>query len=191
MPKHLLVLDLDETLIHAAETPTTQQTPWDFQIFSYFIWKRPYLSHFLTTIFDWFDVAVWTSSSDSYAQAIVSHIFEEPQRLAFVWTRTRCTQCYDRDSGLYYWRKNLNKVKRVTRRPLEQILMLDDTPEKLERHYGNIVQLTSFEGNHMDTELHDILPYLNRLRIVENVRVVEKRYWRVEHAPPITISGDE
>ncbi len=178
--KHLLILDLDETLVYATEVPHGQLTSWDFQIFSYFVWKRPYVSDFLTTVFDWFDVAVWTSSSDTYAQSIVSHLFDEPQRLAFIWTRTRCTQHYDKDSGAYSWRKNLNKVKRATRRPLEQIIMLDDTPEKLERHYGNVVQVKPFEGDSMDTELQDLLPYLSYLRSIENIRVIEKRYWRTQ-----------
>jgi TFIIF-interacting CTD phosphatase-like protein len=55
----LLILDLDETLIHAAEKPLLQQA--NFSVYDYHVYKRPYLDTFLTTCLDCFDVAVWTS----------------------------------------------------------------------------------------------------------------------------------
>lgn len=39
----LLILDLDETLIHATEQPEREA---DFQIFHYHVYKRPYLEEF-------------------------------------------------------------------------------------------------------------------------------------------------
>ena len=56
--------------------------------------------------------------------------------------------------------------------------MLDDSPEKLARHYGNHIRVRAFTGDAKDTELRDLLPFLNGLRSVENVRTVEKRHWR-------------
>jgi RNA polymerase II subunit A small phosphatase-like protein len=56
--------------------------------------------------------------------------------------------------------------------------MIDDTPQKLERHYGNLIRVSPFEGDSSDNELRNLLPYLNWLRSFDNVRTIEKRWWR-------------
>jgi TFIIF-interacting CTD phosphatase-like protein len=52
--------------------------------------------------------------------------------------------------------------------------------------YGNHVRVAPFTGNESDTELRDLLPFLDSLRTTENVRQVEKRFWRQrQSAPPV------
>jgi TFIIF-interacting CTD phosphatase-like protein len=82
--KKLLILDLDETLVYATETALARQP--DFSIYSYAVYKRPYLNFFLKTCLDWFNVAIWTSSGSEYATVVVAAIFEDPQSLDFVWS---------------------------------------------------------------------------------------------------------
>jgi TFIIF-interacting CTD phosphatase-like protein len=177
-PRHLLILDLDETLIHAKEKGEIHELPPpDISIPTYHIWKRPFLNFFIEKITDWFEVAVWTSSSKSYAEAVIPHIFPDPDQLIFVWSRSKCTLHYDHEDEEYFWRKNLDKVKRPFRRSLEQILVIDDSPKKLDRHYGNLISVLPFEGSACDTELRDILPFLEWIRSVPNVRIIEKRHW--------------
>jgi TFIIF-interacting CTD phosphatase-like protein len=64
----LLILDLDETLLYATAQPPAR--PADFAVGDYYVYKRPHVDAFLTQCFDWFDVAVWTSASPSYAVGI-------------------------------------------------------------------------------------------------------------------------
>lgn len=173
--KKLLILDLDETLIYATEASLPRQA--DFLVEPYYIYKRPFLDVFLKNSLDWFEVAVWTSSTPSYAIAIVSAIFENPKTLSFVWASDRCTVVYDLEWFQYYNRKNLKKVKRKGY-PLESIVAVDDTPQKWERSYGNLVRVTPFEGDETDDELKYLLLYLEQLRYAENIRSVEKRFWR-------------
>lgn len=45
----LIILDLDETLIHS--TINVLDTPYDFQFDKYFVYERPLLRQFLTDIF--------------------------------------------------------------------------------------------------------------------------------------------
>jgi TFIIF-interacting CTD phosphatase-like protein len=175
MERPLLILDLDETLVYASETPLDR--PADFHAGRYHVYRRPHLKEFLSAAFDGFEVAVWSSASSSYVQAIVAVIFPDPERLHFVWSESRCTQRYHPELMDYYWLKNLQKVKRLGY-PLARVVMLDDSPEKLERHYGNHLPIAPFMGNPEDTQLRDILPFLNHLRGVENMRTVEKRSWR-------------
>lgn len=75
--KKLLILDIDETLIYATEASLPRQA--NFLVGQYHIYKRPFLDVFLKNCLDWFEVAVWTSSTPSYAIAIVSEIFENPK----------------------------------------------------------------------------------------------------------------
>jgi TFIIF-interacting CTD phosphatase-like protein len=175
MERQLLILDLDETLIYASETPL--EHPSDFFAGGYSVYRRPHLDEFLTADFEGFEVAVWSSASSGYVQAIVTAIFPDPERLQFVWSESRCTQRYHPEWMHYYWLKDLKRVKRLGY-PLERVIMLDDSPEKLERHYGNHLPIAPFTGDLQDTQLRDILPFLNHLRGVPNVRTIEKRAWK-------------
>ena len=159
----LLILDLDETLIYSTETTLVRKP--DFLVEPYFVYKRPNLDNFLATCFEWFEVAVWTSSGTEYAAAIVAAIFPDPKLLKFVWTSDRCSIAYNYNYDLidgryptYYSRKLLKKVKRQGYK-LESIIAIDDTPRKWEKSYGNLVRISPFEGDESDLELI----YLNRL----------------------------
>lgn len=171
----LLILDLDETLVWA--TRDGPDTPHDFEVFGYRVTQRPHLDVFLNHVFSWFEVAVWTSAGEHYAAAVVAQLFPDPSRLRFVWSARRCTERLDRDSGEYYLLKDLKKVKRKGF-ALHRILVIDDSPEKLGRHYGNHLGLRRFEGDPQDRELLDVLPFLDWIRTQEDFRKIEKRDWR-------------
>jgi TFIIF-interacting CTD phosphatase-like protein len=101
-----------------------------------------------------------------------------------VWTRDRCSIAYNYNYDLidvhypqYYTRKPLKKVKRRGCE-LESIIVIDDTPKKWERSYGNLIAVKPFEGDKSDRELQYLLIYLDTLRDKENIRTIEKRWWR-------------
>lgn len=175
MEPALLILDLDETLLWA-----TQELPeagFEFQVFGYFATKRPHLKVFLERTLSWFDIAVWTSSGEDYARQVVAEIFDDPAALKFIWTASRCTQRFDTESREPYTLKDLKKVRRRGY-VLDRVLMIDDSPEKLGRNYGNHLQLTPFEGNPDDRELLDVLPFLEWIKDQPDFRAIEKRTWR-------------
>lgn len=175
MDRALLILDLDETLVYA--THERGEIDPDFRLFDYYVKKRPHLDEFLDRIFALFDVAVWTSSGSSYAAQLVSRLFPDPDKLQFVWDVRRCTMRRDLVADRYYTIKDLKKVKRRGYK-LERVLMIDDTPRKLRRQYGNHLMLAAFEGDPDDRELLAVLPYLEWLRGQENFRAIDKRNWR-------------
>ena len=182
MVTKLLILDLDETLVFATEQKLSRIE--DFRVGSYFVYQRPDLNHFVEFVFDYFKVAVWTSSGSGYANNVVKAIFENPEKLQFVWTRNRCTRRFDPDSGEDHWIKDLKKVRRLGF-SLESIVVIDDSPEKLERQYGNTIYVTPFMGDALDQELCKLQTYLLWLKDVPNVRLIEKRNWRT--APEIRL----
>lgn len=181
----LLILDLDETLIHASRHELDCTA--DFQVFTYHVYQRPYLKEFLEVCNQAFDLAVWSSASEDYVEKIVEHIFPKEVRLQFVWARNRCTfrraqpldmDDYYVDSMLNYeYAKNLSKLKKYGHR-LERMLIVDDTPAKVRTHYGNAIYIPEYTGQTTDEELKLLAAYLPSLQHCENVRTVEKRHWR-------------
>jgi TFIIF-interacting CTD phosphatase-like protein len=172
----LVIFDLDETLIHAAEQPLARDP--DFAVGPFPIYKRPFTEELLVDCARECTLAVWTSATRDYAEAILERLLPKDVRLAFVWTRERCTRRYmseeEQDHG---WIKDLKKVKKHGF-PLERVLMVDDIPGNLARQYGNYVRVTPYLGDEDDRELALLARYLRELRGVENVRMVEKRGWQ-------------
>lgn len=72
--RKLLILDLDETLVFATETPLDR--PEAFVVGPYRVYLRPHVAELVAVCVAHFDVAVWTASSDPYARAVVARLFE-------------------------------------------------------------------------------------------------------------------
>jgi carboxy-terminal domain RNA polymerase II polypeptide A small phosphatase len=181
----LLILDLDETLIYATETPLDR--PADFEVYDYHVYRRPFLDEFLAECANHFDIAVWSSASDLYVQAVVKRIFPDPSKLRFVWARSRATlrrsisvgedpMFYDPWDHRHYL-KPLAKVRRAGW-SLDRVLIVDDTPEKCVRNYGNAIYPRPYGGSLEDGELKLLGAYLATLKDEANVRRIEKRRWR-------------
>lgn len=184
--KTLLILDVDETLLHGTATPLKQKET--FKVFHFYIYLRPFLEEFLRKIKEDFLVGVWSSASDDYVKEVVEHIFPKDYPLEFVWGRKRCTyrsKRYSESFGRYlsdyetpyFYLKRLQKLKRKGFQ-LERILIVDDSPEKALCNYGNAIYPSAFTGGIDDDELLHLLNYLKTLKDISNVREIEKRGWR-------------
>lgn len=182
MPRTLLILDLDETLIHATEQALVHRP--HFEIPPYHVYKRPLLTPFLEECSEHFELAVWTSATADYASAVIGQIWPTTLGLSFLWSRTRCTRRLDLERMHHIWIKDLKKVKKMGY-SLERVLMVDDSPAKLTRQYGNLVRVKPFIGDPEDDELRWLSLFLIELAGIDNVRQVEKRGWRT------TMSGPE
>ena len=132
----LIILDLDETLIHATEKKLKRKE--DFMVFNYFIYKRPHLEFFLKKLFQYFKIGIWSSGSDDYVQEITNKITPENVHFEIIWARSRCSIKKDFELQDYYYEKRLDKLKRKGFK-LEKILLIDDSPEKAKKNYGNFI----------------------------------------------------
>ncbi|WP_292466499.1 HAD family hydrolase [Methanolobus sp.] len=180
MDDKLLILDLDETLIHSRATRLAYQH--DFQCSDYYVYKRPYLDEFLSFIASSFEIAIWTSANSEYAKCIISNIFPANYPITFIWSRERCTPLYfhpsesiDMDSHIYI--KDLKKIKNRGY-DLTRVLVIDDSPKQLQRSYGNLVPVNPFLGDRDDDDLELLKTYLTFLNESDDVRVIEKRGWQ-------------
>ncbi|MEM6413302.1 MAG: HAD family hydrolase [Pseudomonadota bacterium] len=180
----LLVLDVDETLIHAREKPLERRA--DFRVSDYHVYCRPHLPEFLARCSNAFEVAVWSTGSDDYVNAIIHKIFPDPNILQFIWGRSRATLKSTIADEAGYMRRAfghmdyIKPLEKVVRKgwSIEKILIVDDSPEKCVRNYGNAIYPRAFEGELTDDELPKLAAYLESLKDCENVRKLEKRNWR-------------
>jgi RNA polymerase II subunit A small phosphatase-like protein len=171
----LVILDLDETLVHAPELPLAR--PPDFLAFGYPIHKRPHVDAFVQGLLGTYQVAIWTASGRLYAESVVTQLRIDPARLAFFWCSERCTERFDHETR----RRNTVKALRKVRRRgynLERVLVVDDSPEKHVRNYGNLIPVLPFGGDADDAELPLVRAYIDSLAAEPNVRSIDKRGWR-------------
>ncbi len=170
----LLILDLDETLIHACDPSPSRE---GFRVGPYMVLERPGARAFLRWAHRYFQLAIWTTASRGYAHAILRQLCGEDLPFVFIWCRERCTS---RGLGFHEepgWRKDLKKVRRLGW-SLAHVLILEDRPENCDRHYGNVIPISPFTGDPGDRELARLRNFLLDLRSHDDVRLIEKRNWR-------------
>ncbi len=172
--RKLVILDIDETLLHASQGGIDRVC--DFETELYFVYKRPFVDEFLSFCFANFDVAIWTAAGSEFANDIEREMIRVHGEPEFVWSSERCTPRFDPNAFETIPLKNLQKVKRRGYN-LDQVIMVDDTPQKLAKNYGNLVRVNEYLGSVDDTELLALIKYLRYLKHVDNVRKVEKRGW--------------
>ena len=170
---------------------------FDFTVFNYFIYQRPYLKEFFEKIKDHFLIALWSSADDEYVEEIAKKILPKNIELEFIWARSKCTykrnfnpvfddyQDYSTsDNSHYHFVKPLKKLKKKGYK-LERILIVDDTPHKSRDNYGNVIYPKEYgshqnDGEENDTELLLLADYLLLLKDKTNVRKIEKRGWNTQ-----------
>ena len=171
----LVVFDLDECLICGADTELDR--PADFRVGPYHIYRRTYLDKFPAAVTEWYEVAVWSSATSDYVGEISAEILPSDVEWVFVWARDRCTPRMQPESRETVYLKDLKKVKRLGY-SLDRVLIVDDTPDKLARNYGNAIYVTPFVGAVEDDELRTLLSYLVSIRNEPDFRRVDKRRWK-------------
>ncbi|MEM1069043.1 MAG: HAD family hydrolase [Planctomycetota bacterium] len=176
----LLILDLDETLIHGSESRLHRDA--DFRVGPFQVYERPFLRSFLNSTSKHFDLAIWSSASPDYVADIASVLAKYVPEWQFVWSRMRCVQRMHPEWMTTMFIKDLRKVKRRGY-DLDRVLIVDDTRHKVSRNYGNAIYVSPFEGADDDAELPQLARFVNSLRFEPNYRSIEKRGWRTQSIP--------
>lgn len=172
--KTLLILDLDETLIHATEEKL--ESDHEFIFDKYYIYKRPYLNLFLEHLSNSFRIGIWSSADDLYVSKIIDFIKPNGINFDFIWGKSKCTLSKNHLLDEYVFEKRLKKLKKKGY-TLSKTIIVDDSPEKVKENYGNAVYIKPFEGDINDNELNKLKNYLLTISNVKDVRTIEKRGW--------------
>lgn len=192
IPKRkLLVLDLDETLVHSSEVEIAD---YDFICriggSTFWVKKRPDLDSFLKRVSQIYDLMIWSAGGDDYVRAVVKVIMEGIS-LVNIFTHNRCVIKYrplmgdeNCDSGTTrysYVIKPLIKIWRKKKWSRQDTVVVDDCKTTFQRNYGNSIQISEFTGQNVDFELDRVLRILEELVVYDNVRfglqdIQRKRY---------------
>jgi Dullard-like phosphatase family protein len=163
----ILVLDLDETLIHCSFHPPAEydfmvSVPVETQVFDAYIQKRPFVDEFIAKVINSFYVVIFTASLQQYANPIIDQIcpsLPQEQRMF----RENCTF----KDGFYV--KDLS----IFSAPLENIVIVDNNPASFLMHPDNAILSETWEGDPTDTELMDyILPVLTACISADDVKPI-------------------
>ncbi len=183
--KPLIILDIDETLIHTESVPDEFADKYDYDFkfkgegkSLFYTKKRPFLDQFLDYVYANFDVAIWTAAGEDYAREILKNIRVLESSLKFFYTRDNCTIKLNYDYSDYYGIKNLNKLKKKGYN-LDRVLIVDDKSETAVNNYSNLIQIKPFTDDVNDTELLKLISYLETIKDEPNYRRIEKRGWSV------------
>jgi RNA polymerase II subunit A small phosphatase-like protein len=150
----LIVFDLDETLVHATEVPLAY--PHAFQVGPYYVYVRPFATELIALSASHFDVAVWSSSSERYVEAVTAELFGTQFPAVFSWAVSKCIQKVDPRSNGYVYIKDLRKALKHGY-AVDEIVMIDDSPEKLQRQPARHLCLPAFTGDPLDKDLLDVI----------------------------------
>lgn len=156
--RKLLVFDLDETLVHASKYELGR--PADLLCPPYYVYKRPFINELLAKLSPSYNFAVWSSSSPEYVNFLVPILFQH-FRVEFAWAADKCVQRVDVRSNGYVYIKDLRKLQKFGY-ALDQVTILDDSPEKIVRQPRNHMMISPFVGDEKDGALIEIADDLLR-----------------------------
>lgn len=175
MERLLVILDLDETLVHVPDWPLGRRA--DFHVLGHPGYRRPHLEAFLSELRDRYEVAVWTAARRDYAEEVVAAICPWRSELAFVWSGEDCVEHLDGEGGGW---SAVKDVRRVRERgyDLGRVVMVDDSPEKHLHGRENLIPIAPFLGDGADAELPAVAALLRSLSAEPDVCVASRRLRR-------------
>uniref|UniRef100_A0A453MHW4 FCP1 homology domain-containing protein n=2 Tax=Aegilops tauschii subsp. strangulata TaxID=200361 RepID=A0A453MHW4_AEGTS len=164
-PRTTLVLDLDETLVHSTLEPCEDSDftfPVHFNLRDHTIYVRcrPYLKDFLERVASMFEIIIFTASQSIYAEQLLNVL--DPKRRLF---RHRVY----RESCVYV-EGNYLKDLSVLGRDLSRVVIVDNSPQAFGFQLDNGIPIESWFDDPNDKELLALLPFLESLVGVEDVR---------------------
>lgn len=170
----LLVFDLDETLLHCQEQ--------DFRDAEYttefgFVAIRPGVDEMLDQLADYYDFMIWSNNGRPYIDKMLELAWPAQHKLLDIFTSSDSSVLARDGMGVPFFKETRKVAKRHPQYHLDRILGVDDNQGVYRRNYGNLVSVTPFTGPFND-ELGRLAHYLDSIAGVENLRKLEKRYWR-------------
>ena len=160
----LIVFDLDETLVYATEAALPHAH--SFRVGPYFVYVRPFANELIQFCASHFEVAIWSSSSEIYVEAVTSELFGTSFPVVFSWSVSKCVQKADPKSNGYVYIKDLRKVLKHGY-TADEIIVIDDSTEKIQRQPKRHLCLSPFTGDLSDREL---LGVIERVKAMANIQ---------------------
>ncbi|XP_060528841.1 CTD nuclear envelope phosphatase 1 homolog isoform X2 [Cylas formicarius] len=176
--RKILVLDLDETLIHSHHDGVVRQTvrpgvPPDFSLkviidrhpVRFFVHKRPHVDFFLDIVSQWYELVIYTASMEIYGAAVADKLDAGRGILKRRFYRQHCTPLF---CG---YTKDLSSICE----DLSSIFIVDNSPGAYKTYPFNAIPIKSWFSDPTDVALLNLLPVLDALRFTSDVRSILAR----------------
>ncbi|XP_077251762.1 uncharacterized protein LOC143890985 [Tasmannia lanceolata] len=171
-PPTTLVLDLDETLVHSTleqveDADFTFPVNFNFKVHTVYVRCRPHLKDFMERVAGLFEIIVFTASQSIYAEQLLNVL--DPKRKIF---RHRVY----RESCLFVDGNYLKDLS-ILGRDLARVIIIDNSPQAFGFQVDNGIPIESWFDDRLDQELLSLLPFLESLVGVEDVRpLIAKKF---------------
>jgi len=172
-PPALIVLDIDQTLLHATTLPLDR--PCDYKAERTWIYKRPHIDEFLYFCAQYFQIAVWTSARASFADEIFNQLFPYIE-LQFIYSEQHC-QMKLTGNGQQHSVKPVYTLTQLGFN-LKRVVVIDDSPEKHYLNPENLIPVKPYYAKIEDNELYCLKNYLFSIKDQKNFLCLPKRQWR-------------
>ena len=140
--KYTLILDLNETLISLKYANQSKGL----------IRVRPFLYEFLDAVKPYYEIIIFTGSTENYTKSIVEALERKKKYFDFVFYRQYLVKCGD------CYLKDLSKIGR----PLDSTIIIDNNPQNYKLQKENGIFIKSFWGENNEDMA---LCYLNEILI--------------------------
>lgn len=172
--KKIVLLDLDETLIHSdfEEEYSNYDKIIEFESDGYLynvgIFVRNGVHEFLEEISKYFLIGVFTASCKEYANAILDYLDKDRKYIKFSLYRNSCLNV------------NGNNIKdlRILNLNLKNVVIVDNNLCSFANQLENGILVSSFYNNKNDSDLFQVMNYLIHFIFTSNdVRIVNERFF--------------
>eukprot|EP00756_Hemistasia_phaeocysticola_P043587 Hpha_TRINITY_DN17172_c0_g1::TRINITY_DN17172_c0_g1_i1::g.146790::m.146790 len=137
--RYVVVLDLDETLIYARDGP---------------LYARPGVAEFLDLLDRIAEPVVWTAGLRFYAQAVIANI-DKKQVIR---------HCVYRHEKWFTGRAGYRKDLSLLGRPLDKVIIIENTPDCIRGNPRNGVLVPNYEGGeYADNTIHVLSDFITGL----------------------------
>lgn len=161
--RNTLVLDIDETLVHASveEKPSDLIIPVVYRGKSanVYVKLRPGVEEFLDIVSGLFEVVTFTASLPLYASPLMDQLDPKGKLGGKRLYRDHCSRYGD------VLVKDLFRLGR----PLERTIIIDNSPQAFSLQPRNGIPIKSFLGERNDNELMALIPLLRKLAETDDV----------------------
>ncbi|RAL42980.1 hypothetical protein DM860_009762 [Cuscuta australis] len=171
-PSLTLALDLDETLVHSTVEPCidadfTFSVNFNTMDHTVYVRCRPHLRYFLERVSHLFEIIIFTASQSIYAERVLNVL--DPKRKIF---RHRVF----RESCVFVDGNYLKDLS-ILGRDLARVIIIDNSPQAFGFQVDNGIPIESWFDDPCDQELLALLPFLESLVGVEDVRpLIAKKF---------------
>ena len=192
--KKLLILDIDETLVHSDLDFSLNQNKTKYDAILHFdseeeknipvpLLVRPGTKKFLDYVVQEFDLVVFTASDQQYADVVIDYLEKDKKYFKMRLYRNHCVFI---EPGLYI--KDLRIFSGIKK--LEDIIILDNSLFSFANQLNNGILITSFFSDLNDSFLENVKCYLDYIKNEKDIRIVNKNSFRFEEIKDDIIRND-